>query len=669
VSDLTVGRQAYTAPPAPAAEGPAPARQDVLFGGDRGLLVAAAIVWLVMSLWKAALAASVGVVWEEAHFVIAGMHPALAYPDIPAGWPLFARACIVLFGWSPLAIRLPALAVTQTLPLAIYFLSQPVAGRRNALWAALISMLMPPLAASGVIFYSEAAMQILLALMLGGLVRAQRSNRLGWWLLTGLAAGLGLFIHYRFALAGVGVLGFALTTRAGRTLWRQPGLWLAAALAAAGVAPSIAYNVVNHAPAVTYHLASQQGWALSAAGPLTFFAIQLAACTPAFFFGMVGGGLAAWRRARGGERESALLLWVGVPLFWVYAGLSPFDKTIAPQWPIEAYIAFIPYLPGALAGYVDGARTLVRRRLREALVGTSPLIAFAAFIAASLWALVGWAHPELVPLPIREQITAEHEPYAQFEPAIALAEAVALARFGQPALLATSGHVEAVKLEFPGEPGREVYALDDPREVKAHFDVFRAAIGLDRAALIARHAGQPVVVVLPRPPYLYDDPAETAFRVQLCQRFSLIEPVEAVEAPPGRLVMETFTARIGGAGWKAPSPCPLLPAVYIGWPKRDAIIGHPGSNPYSGIAANPSGVARVDILLDGQVAGEGELGQVWPAGPSGAALAFDPDYPRLRFTFALPRTLTPGAHRLAVRMTARDGAVTTSEARTIYAAR
>jgi len=643
-------------------------RALLLFGDDRGLLAAATLIWLAMTAFKAVLAANVGVVWEEAHFVVAGMHPALAYPDIPAGWPLFARACIALFGWSPLAIRLPALAVTQTLPFAIYFLAEPVAGRRNGIWAALLSMIMPPLAASGVIFYSEAAMQILLALMLGGLIRAQRSGRLGWWILTGAAGGLGLFIHYRFAVAGLGVLGFALATRAGRALWRAPGFWLAGGLAAAGLAPSIAYNIVSRAPAVTYHLMDQQGWSLSLAGPLGFFAIQVAACTPAFFVGMVGGAWSAWRRARAGEAASALLLWVGLPLFGLYAALSPFDKTVAPQWPIEAYVALIPFLPGALVGFVDSTPNAAHRRLREALVATSPLITLAGVVMASLWVLVGWAHPERVPLAIREQITAEHEPFGQFEPLIARARALATARFGAPPLLATAGHVEAVRLEFPGQPGRQVFALGDPREHAARFDVFRHAIGLDRDALLTGHTGAPVVILLPLPPYLYDDPAETAFRVQLCRSFSGIEPVETVTAPPGRLVMQTFIARVGADAPGAAAPCPFLPPVYVGWPRRNAILSGAGQRTVNGLAAAPSGVARVDILLDDRVVGQAKLGLSPPDTPRPAALAYDPDYPRLRFTLDLPpAALTPGAHQLAARMTARDGSVATTETRTIYA--
>jgi Dolichyl-phosphate-mannose-protein mannosyltransferase len=642
----------------------AAAHAKLLFASDRGLLLAAAAVWTAMTVWKLALAATIGVVWEEAHFVVAGMHPALAYPDIPAGWPLFARLCVTLFGWSPLALRIPALAVAQAVPFAIYFLAKPVVGRRNAIWAALISILMPPLGASGAIFYSEAAMQLLLAVMLGAMIRAEQTRRLGWWLLTGIAAGLGLFVHYRFAVAGVGVMGFVLTSRAGLRLWREPGFWLAGALAAAGLAPSIAYNLVTHAPALTYHLVGQQSWRFDLVGVLVYFGLQAAICTPIFFVGMIAGALAARHEAKPGEAGRPLLLWVGGAIFGLYALISPFDQKLAPQWPIEAYVALIPFLPAALAAYVDGARSLAVRRLRMGVVALGPLILAVAFVIATLWTEVGWAHPDQVPLTFRAKITADYEPFNQFEPAIARAQAAARARYGADALLAAAGHVEAVKLEFPGRAGRQVFALGDPRELNARFDVFRAAIGLDLASLVTRHAGAPVVILLPEPTYLYDTPDEVAFRDTLCRSFTDVQPVESVEAPPGRLVMQTFIARVGARASSAPAPCPFLPGAYIDQPKRTDILRAGRTTGFSGLAANPSGVARVDILLDGRGVSQAKLGQSGPVPP---ALAYDPDYPNLRFSFDLPpAALTPGSHRLALRVTARDGSVAVAEARTIY---
>jgi len=643
-------------------------RPNVLFGSDRGLAVVAAVFWVGMSLWKFALAAHIGVVWEEAHFVVAGMHPALAYPDIPAGWPLFARACVALFGWSALAVRGPGLLISQAVPFGLYFMAAPVVGRRGALWAGLLSMLVPALGANGAIFYSEAAMQLLLALMLGGLIRAMRTGQLAWWLLTGVAASLGLFVHYRFAGAGLGMLGFVLVSRPGRRLWREPGFWLAGALAAAGLAPSVLYSLATHAPAVGYHLLGQQAWQFNPMGVLVYLAGQAALCTPIFFLGMAAGALRAFRMARAGDAAASLLLWVGGVIFAGYGLLSPFDQKLAPQWPIEAYVPLIAFLPGALATYVDSARSGVHRRLRMGLVATGPVMVGVLFVLASLWTAVGWAHPDRVPLPVRDRITTDYEPFAQFEPAIARAQVVARRRFGAEPLLATAGHVEAVKLEFPGQPGRQVFALGDPRELTAHFDLFRAAIHLDRKALTSEHAGAAVVILLPEPTYLYDTPDEIRFRTDLCDSFSDIAPVETVEASPGRLVMQTFIARVGGSASTIARPCPFLPRIYVSRPKRTDILNPDTLKNLSGLAASPSGVARVDVLLDGRTVSQGRLHQTWPGAlPTSPALAYDPDYPKLRFTFALRQAaLTPGAHRLAIRLTGRDGSQTEGEDRTIY---
>ncbi len=124
---------------------------------DRALRTAFLVVWAAVTLWKLALATQTNVIWEEAHFVVAGMHPDLAYPDVPAGWPLFARLCVELFGASPLAVRLPGLAVAAAIPFAVAWLARPLVGERQALWAALIACVLPPLAVSGTIFYPEGA--------------------------------------------------------------------------------------------------------------------------------------------------------------------------------------------------------------------------------------------------------------------------------------------------------------------------------------------------------------------------------------------------------------------------------------------------------------------------------------------------------------------------------
>jgi len=288
-----------------------------------------------------------------------------------------------------------------------------------------------------------------------------------------------------------------------------------------------------------------------------------------------------------------------------------------------------------------------------------------AYAAASAF-LVAWAHPQSVPLALRPDLVAAYEDWRQFEPAIARAQALARVRFGAEPLLAASGHVQAIRLEFPGRPGRQVFALGDPGDQLTHFDIFRANMGLDRRALMTR-AGQPVVIVLQEPVFLYHVPAEATFRAGLCRSFSGVTPVETDVAPPGRLAVDIFVARVDPHPFQPGQPCPFLPRLYLARPKRAEVIKTTTSQNFYGMAVSPAGVAQVTVELDGRPVTQARLGLDPPGARAPASLAFDPAYPKVQFDFHLPNAvLTPGAHRLSVEAVARDGSRFEGADRTVY---
>lgn len=636
-----------------------------LLGDDRALLRVVLIVGALLTLWKALLAASTNVLWEEAHFFTAGMHPDLAYPDVPAGWPLYARVVEAVFGPNVLALRLAGLAVAQLIPLGVWFLAKPLVGHRQALWAALISMLLPPLAVSGTIFYPEGALQLLTAIMLGAAIRAMTSGRWSWWALTGVAGGLGLFVHYRFGAVGLGVVLFALLTRDGRRLWARPGFWLAGALAAAGLAPALLYNMREGWPSVAFHAVNRQIWTWHPEGLLLHLTEQIGLCTPAFFAGLCGAAVLAWRAWRAGDARAGLALWTGATVFLAFTAISPFYRTRLPHWPFLAYPALIPFLPAALALFVDEARSLAGRRRRAALIALfGPVFALLAAIGLTGFGLA-WANPERLPESLRPRLQTALEDWRQLDPALRAATARARQRFGGEPALATAGHIPAARLEFPGARGA-VFALDDPYDETTRFRAMRSAWGLDEASLSRQRAGTGVVLVLPEPTYLYHTPEEVAFRRRLCRRFAAIEQETIVELPPGRTAVGLFTARVRGELGAEASPCPLLPPVYIARPQRAEII-EPGFNFY-GAAADRAGISRVDIVIDGEAVTQARGGLDPQGARMNPVLAYDPDYPRVQFDFQLPAGLEPGAHRLSARATTRDGRIIEGQPRTIYVA-
>ncbi|MDP9103887.1 MAG: glycosyltransferase family 39 protein [Pseudomonadota bacterium] len=648
-----------------------PAEKRPLFGDDAGLMRVVIATGAVFALWKLFIAMTGNVIWEEAHFAVLGQRPDLAYPDIPAGWPLLANLCTRLFGWSAAAIRVPGLIIAETIPLAVYWLARAVVSHREALWAALIAIVVPALGMSGTIFYPEEALQIALAVMLGAIIRAMRAERtadvLKFWALAGAAGGIGLFVHFRFVLAGVGVFLFLLDWPGGRRQWLKPGLWLAAAVAMLGLLPGLIYNMREHWPALTYQVANRPSWRFMPGWGVTFLENQIGLATPAFLVAFAVAARRAWMQAREHEDgAAALLLSVAGVIFGLYAILSLFDSQVMPHWPFLAYVALAPLVPGVLIRFVDRATTIGGRQLRMGMIAVfGPVVTVLGALAGTAFE-EGWAHADKVPAAYRPLLFTRLEDWTRMQAPVDQAINFAWARFPGPRpVIASAGHISALRLEFPGPRGRQVYALDEPYDDFTRFSVIRKAWGLDEAGLKRDHAGGSAVLVLPEPSYLYNTPGEMAFRRRLCGEFADIRPAGFSELPPRKVAVELYSARIAGG---QATGCPLFPRFYIGQPTRGATFRHGrDSSSLFGLASDPKGVTKVEALLDGKPVSAGQYGQAPAASPAPSELADDPNYPRLWFTYTLPAAaLTPGEHRLSIRATTTDGRAVTGQARSIY---
>ncbi|MCC7493299.1 MAG: glycosyltransferase family 39 protein [Fimbriimonadaceae bacterium] len=121
---------------------------------------------------------------------------------------------------------------------------------------------------------------VLLAVCLG----AQR-GQLRWWLLAGLVGGLGLLSKYTMALLLLSLLGWLLTTAAGRACWRTPGPWVAVGLCLLLFAPHLRW--AQQHDWVTLRYVADRGASAAAAqawGDLLLFCLtQLTLALPVWF--------------------------------------------------------------------------------------------------------------------------------------------------------------------------------------------------------------------------------------------------------------------------------------------------------------------------------------------------------------------------------------------------
>ena len=654
--------------------------QRPLFGDDAALLRVIVAVGIALTLWKAVIAFTGNVIWEEGHFAVLGQHLDLAYPDVPAGWPLFARLCTTLFGWSPLAVRLPGLVAAQAIPFGIYYLARAIVSRREALWAALISMLVPALGASGTIFYPECALQFLLALTLGGAIRGLREDgRPAHWVLAGVCGGLGLFVHFRFVLAGAGVALFFLATPMGWRQLRRPGVWVAALLAMLGLLPGLIYNLREHWPAIAYQVANRPNWKPQPGLLASFVEQQFGACLPAFAVAFAVAARREWIAARVGDGPSALLLITGAMIFGVFLVLSPFDKEIMPHWPFMAYVALIPFTPSVLIAFADRAQSWGARRRRAVLIALfGPVFTVLAALAGTAFE-EGWAHAAALPPSLKPLLFTRLEDWRALDAPLAKTLSLAAARFpGAPPVIASAGHISALKLEFPSVDRRSVYALDEPYDEFTRFSVLRRAWGLDETGLRVRHAGAGVALVLPEPSYLYNSAPEVAFRRRLCAEFDAIKPAGTTELAPGKVAVEFYTAQVRPPEGAKPRSdalrttlgegCPLLPRLYFAQPTRGAIFKAGAPSPsFFGLASDPLGVIAVEVLLDGEPAAKAVYGENPAGSRAPPELADDPNYPKLWFNVTLPASaMTTGEHRLALKITRTDGSTRDGPARNLF---
>jgi len=640
-----------------------------LIGDERALIRFALILGAVLMVWRLYVACISNVIWEESHFIVSGRHFGLAYPDIPGGFAWLSRIITLVFGWHVLPLRLVSLAIATAIPYGVYFMATPVVSRRSAIWAAIVAMLLPTVSMNGTVYYPEGSLQLLLAVMCGCLLRAFKDpDTLKWWLWAGLTAMAGILVHYRFLVPGLAAVVYLAANREGRKLWTKPGIYITGAIGFVGLVPSILYNATHGWPAIEFHVVNRVSIDPDPRHVLGLLETQIGITTPAFFIALCGAGTRVLTADR--EKPVAFLGYQSLFIFLFYCLQAIVNKKIMPHWPFMAYVPLLACVPDTLIAFAAKATTVTGRRVRTVLIATGPILALLLGGVATLYQYL-YAHSPQIPYGARQANILKNENYSLLEPDLAAADARAKQRFGPDIAWAASGHISAVHMEFPalGKP-RDLYTLDEPYDVlTSRFVVARHDWGLDRAALMQKQAGKGVVLAIIEPSYIYHDPEQVKFSQEICQDFDEIEPFRIATLPPGRTAIDLFTARVRATPQPAllDKPCPLAPSLYIAHPLRGQFVTIHDHGQYFGIAADPKGVSKVDVMIDHQVAAPTRFGLNPPEFRTPDMLKWAPGWPNLQYDFKFPEgSLKPGQHVLTIRATRPDGSTVESDPRILY---
>src|SRR5712672_3598152 len=158
-------------------------------------------------------ASALGLGIDESYMVAAGRKPQLSYFDHPPiAWWMAWGAAHLTGSESPVVVRLPFIALFAVTTFLMYRLTSALFSPEAGLWAAVVLNMAP------VFGISSAGWVLpdgpLLAALLGAAVRlvaALRSDSRagwGWWLGTGMCAGLALCSKYSAVLTIIGAAAF-----------------------------------------------------------------------------------------------------------------------------------------------------------------------------------------------------------------------------------------------------------------------------------------------------------------------------------------------------------------------------------------------------------------------------------------------------------------------------
>jgi 4-amino-4-deoxy-L-arabinose transferase-like glycosyltransferase len=355
-----------------------------------GVLIAATTlvrIWFIAS-------GQVELVQDEAQYWDWSRTLQLSYFTKPPLIAYLIRMCTALLGVSDFAVRLPAVAGSLAVQVALYLGLARGFGRPRLGLAALV-------AANGMVLFMVAGVLMttdnpLLVFWTAALflVHAGLRRRPGRGLLTGLAmvVALGTLAKYMMlVIVPVALLAAWLLRRAGLLAPGATRRVLAALVVGSllGLAPVVVWNI-QHDWVGYRHVATLAGVEGEAARTFLrldrlpeYLGSQVGLLTPWWMAFMFWGGWRAWRLAwRGGEeggcldRGQAAVLAAGFWPLWLGVLVWSLHAKIQPNWPAVSYAA-----GAALAGaaFLDLAR---RRGARSARVWSWPALSLLIFAAA-----------------------------------------------------------------------------------------------------------------------------------------------------------------------------------------------------------------------------------------------------------------------------------------------
>lgn len=608
-----------------------------------GWLTAAFILVLTLKLF---LATQLDLYSDEIFYWWASTRLALAYSDLPFMTALLAGFGSSLAAGEAFAVRSLFLLLGTTLPLLIYWLARPISNQQQALESAALTLCLPLAGFMGLLAVPDVPLVVFGILSIGFFQRALSSDRLLFWVATGIAVALGLSTHYRFFLYPLAAILFlALFTEEHRQ-WRNGKFWIAVAIASLGLIPILWFNLSNQLSSASFYLVERHPWEFQPSGLLHLFK-QAGLVTPPLYCIFILTLLALYRRAKQKDRDSALLLAfasTNLAVYWVLAPWTDANSTSI-HWPLSGYFPLLVAVPLTLRGALAWCSERWGQTRARRLIFTIPVIGFAgtlvAFVGIGSQAYQAQLQPLLGPGILSDKMAGWKE-FTGFTSTL-------LERHysSENPLIITDNYYTAAQLEFAGLTNSAV-TIDRDKSVRDG-RITQLRLWEKDGSDLSDYVGQPALYVNEDSTLTIDD--KTSLMADMCTNSSEISPLAELSLFNGDKAFSFYSiAQIELESSTAAFPCPYPIQAWIDTPTAESVLA--GQVNLAGWAYSEDiGIQEVHVLVDGERIASADYGISRVDVVEARQVETDPNAPNLGFGYSLDTSsLANGVHSLAVEL-------------------
>lgn len=621
---------------------------------DSAVLKLFALGFCSVLLIKIFLAVVLDLYSDEVFYWQASARPALAYSDLPFMTALLIGAGSTLSAGSAFAARLLFILLGTCLPLLMFWIAKPLTNRQQALEAAALTLCLPLGGFLGLLAVPDVPLLFFGLLCIGFFERAIRTNRMQYWLATGVFVACGLSTHYRFFLYPAAVVVFLCWFAPQRQQWRNPRLWLAMLIASIGLLPIIWFNLGNELRSASFYFVDRHPWEFQAAGLLHLFK-QAGLVTPPLYAALA---ITLWQlhlRAKSGNTGAALLMTLALVNILIYLVLAPWTDATSTSihWPLSGYFPLLIFVPATLRQIYDWSSQRWSSRVARVIVTSVPAIGFTGTMIAFIGVGSQAYQQPLQVLLGTGVLSNKMAGWKQFS--VHTARLIESEFLGDTPVIITDNYYTAAQAEFSGLTTM-AFTLDQDKAIKDGRISQYLLWQLDASGL-ASQAGKAALFISEDSTLTIADKHDILARA--CQHSDRLEYLGELSLFSGDKKFSYYRAQqlldnSANPDYRA-YPCPFPARAWIDYPVAGDEIS--GLINVSGWAYNEDiGVEEVRLIVDNQTRTSARYGSSRIDVVEAMLVASDPNVPNLGFDIEFDsRDLPNGRHELAIEILNAQG--------------